>query len=114
MIVTSIRSVRTFQYMAMFGYMVFLGLPVALDAVNVVPGPARAGPALPVLHPGGLHARELSNALTEENHQFIRSGINDLKVTIVTALLTTAIGLPAAYVFARRKGMITRVGPAGS
>jgi ABC-type glycerol-3-phosphate transport system permease component len=28
----------------------------------------------------------------------------------VTALLTTAIGLPAAYVFARRKGIITRLG----
>ena len=29
-------------------------------------------------------------ALSEENHQFIRSGVNSLKVAVVTALLRLA------------------------
>ena len=95
--------------MALFGYVVFLGFPLLWMLSMSFKGP-RELVQLPLLHPGGLHARELPAALTEENHQFIRSGINSLKVAIVTALLTTMIGLPAAYVLARRRGVVTRVG----
>ena len=73
-------------------------------------GPRELVQLYPSFIPEDFTLENYRAALTEENHQFIRSGINSLKVAIVTALLTTMIGLPAAYVLARRKGVITRVG----
>ena len=111
MIVTSNpRRTRTFQYVAMFGYVLFLGFPLLWMLSMSFKGPRELVQLYPSFIPEDFTLENYRTALTEENHQFIRSGLNSLKVAIVTALLTTAIGLPAAYVFARRKGIITRVG----
>ena len=111
MIVTSNpRRTRTFQYLAMFGYVLFLGFPLLWMLSMSFKGPRELVQLYPSFIPEDFTLENYRLALTEENHQFVRSAINSLKVAIVTALLTTAIGLPAAYVFARRKGIITRVG----
>jgi multiple sugar transport system permease protein len=73
-------------------------------------GPRELVQLYPSLIPQDFTLENYRTALTEENHQFLRSGFNSLKVAVATALLTTIIGLPAAYVLARRKGLITRLG----
>ena len=45
--------------------------------------------------------------MTENDYELLRTAWNSLKIAIATALLTTAIGLPAAYVLARRRGVIS-------
>ena len=104
------RRARTAQYVLMFGYVVFLGFPLLWMLSMSFKGPRELVQLYPSFIPEDFTLENYRTALSEENHQFIRSGINSLKVATVTALLTTMIGLPAAYVFARRKGIITRLG----
>ena len=60
MIVTSNpRRTRTFQYLAMFGYILFLGFPLLWMLSMSFKGPRELVQLYPSLHPGGLHAREL-------------------------------------------------------
>jgi multiple sugar transport system permease protein len=104
------KRTKTFQYAALFGYVAFLGFPLLWMLSMSLKGPRELVQLYPSFIPNDFTLENYRVALTEENHQFIRSGINSLKVAIATALLTTIIGLPAAYVFARRKGVITRIG----
>jgi multiple sugar transport system permease protein len=40
----------------------------------------------------------------------VQSAVNSLKIAVATALVTTVIGLPAAYVLARQRGILTSLG----
>jgi multiple sugar transport system permease protein len=104
------KRTKSFQYLALFGYLVFLGFPLLWLLSMSLKGPRELVQLYPSFIPSDFTLENYRAALTEEDHQFIRSGINSLKVAVVTALLTTMIGLPAAYVLARRKGLITRLG----
>ena len=111
MIVTSRpKRTKSFQYLALFAYVVFLGFPLLWLLSMSLKGPRELVQLYPSFIPEDITFENYRAALTEENHQFIRSAINSLKVAVVTALLTTVIGLPAAYVLARRRGVITRLG----
>jgi multiple sugar transport system permease protein len=104
------RRARTFQYLLLLGYVVFLGFPLLWMLSMSFKGPRELVQLYPSFVPEDFTFENYRIAVTENDHQLIRSGINSLKVAIVTALLTTMIGLPAAYVLARRKGVITRLG----
>jgi multiple sugar transport system permease protein len=109
-VTTRPKRAKSFQYAVLFGYVVFLGFPLLWLLSMSLKGPRELVQLYPSFIPGDFTLENYRAALTEEDHQFIRSGINSLKVAVVTALLTTIIGLPAAYVLARRKGLITRLG----
>ena len=109
-VTTRPKRAKSFQYLALFGYLVFLGFPLLWLLSMSLKGPRELVQLYPSFIPSDFTLENYRLALTEEDHQFLRSGINSLKVAIVTALLTTMIGLPAAYVLARRKGLITRLG----
>jgi multiple sugar transport system permease protein len=104
------KRTKSFQYAVLLGYLVFLGFPLLWLLSMSLKGPRELVQLYPSFIPGDFTLENYRVALTEEDHQLIRSGINSLKVAVVTALLTTMIGLPAAYVLARRKGLITRLG----
>jgi multiple sugar transport system permease protein len=104
------RRARTAQYAALFGYLVFLGFPLLWMLSMSFKGPRELVQLYPSFIPEDFTLENYRAALTENDHELIRSGINSLKVASVTALLTVIIGLPAAYVLARRKGLITRLG----
>jgi multiple sugar transport system permease protein len=104
------RRARTTQYLLLLGYVVFLGFPLLWMLSMSFKGPRELVQLHPSFFPQDFTFENYRIAVTENDHQLIRSGINSLKVAIVTALLTVMIGLPAAYVLARRKGVITRLG----
>ena len=104
------RRARTAQYLGLFGYVVFLAFPLLWMLSMSFKGPQELVQLYPSFIPEDFTLENYRIALTEENNQFIRSAVNSLKVSVLTALLTTIIGLPAAYVLARRKGVITRLG----
>jgi multiple sugar transport system permease protein len=109
-VTTRPKRAKSFQYAALFGYVVFLGFPLLWLLSMSLKGPRELVQLYPSFIPEHLTFENYRVALTEENHQLVRSGINSLKVAVFTALLTTMIGLPAAYVLARQKGLITRLG----
>jgi len=104
------RRARAAQYLALFGYVVFLGFPLLWMLSMSLKGPRELVQLYPSFIPEDFTLENYRAALSENDHELVRSAINSLKVATVTALLTTAVGLPAAYVFARRKGVIARLG----
>ncbi len=71
----------------------------------------KSGRELVQLHPSFLPAH-LSFANYREaldTDLLVTSAVNSLKVASATALVTTLVGLPAAYVLARRPGFISRL-----
>jgi multiple sugar transport system permease protein len=102
------RLVKTGQYMALLGYMIFLAIPLLWLLSASFKDPRE----LVELHPSFIpHHPTISNytaALHEAD--LVQAGLNSLKVAVITAILTTLVGLPAAYVLARTRGWISRLG----
>jgi multiple sugar transport system permease protein len=102
------RLVRAGQYAALIGFMVFLAIPLLWLLSTSFKGPRE----LVALHPALIpHAPTLANyheALHE--HDLLQAGWNSLKVSVLTALATTLVGLPAAYALARAKGWPGKAG----
>jgi multiple sugar transport system permease protein len=102
------RAVKAAQYVLLAAFMAFLALPL-LWLLSVSFKDARE---LVELHPSFLPQNPtLENyrtAVTEAD--LVRSGWNSLKVAMGTALLTTLVGLPAAYILARTRGLVSRAG----
>ena len=104
------KRAKSFQYVVLFGYLVFLGFPLLWMLSVSFKGPRELVQLYPSFIPSDITFENYRIALTDQDHALLRSGFNSFKVAVVTALVTTMIGLPAAYVLARRKGLITRLG----
>jgi multiple sugar transport system permease protein len=102
------KTAKTFQYVALVGYMVFLAFPLLWLLSLAFKGPRE----LVALHPSLIpHAPTLDNFRQAFDQEGLLHGAwNSLKVATLTSLLTTLVGLPAAYVLARQKGLIARLG----
>ncbi len=109
-VATRPKRAKSFQYVALGFFLVFLSFPLLWMLSMSFKGPRELVQLYPSFIPGDFTLENYRTALTEDDHQLLRNGLNSLKVAIVTALITTMIGLPAAYVLARRKGLITRLG----
>lgn len=107
-VTTRPRRARTAQYAALAGYLLFLGFPLLWMLSVSFKGPRELVQLYPSFIPSDFTLENYRIALTEND--LVQSAINSFKVAVLTALLTTAIGLPAAYVLARRKGLISQLG----
>jgi len=104
------KRAKSAQYLVLFGYLVFLGFPLLWMLSVSFKGPRELVQLYPSFIPSDLTFENYRIAVTDQDHALLRSGFNSFKVAVFTALLTTMIGLPAAYVLARRRGLITRLG----
>jgi multiple sugar transport system permease protein len=102
------RAIRAGQYVLLLCYTAFLGFPLLWMLSTSFKGPQELVRLHPTLIPAAPTLENYHEALTQ--HQLIQSGLNSTKVSVATALLTTLVGLPAAYVLARRPGIFSRVG----
>jgi multiple sugar transport system permease protein len=102
------KSAKSFQYVALVLYMLFLAFPLLWMLSLAFKGPRE----LVELHPGILPKAPTLDNFRDAFDQpgFLRSAWNSFKVAILTSLLTTFVGLPAAYVLARQKGLMSRLG----
>jgi multiple sugar transport system permease protein len=107
-VTTRPRRAKSFQYVALFGYLVFLGFPLLWMLSMSFKGPRELVQLYPSFIPGDFTLENYRTALNDND--LVRSGLNSFKIAVFTALLTTMIGLPAAYVLARHKGLIARLG----
>jgi len=102
------RRAKTGQYVALLLFIVFLGFPLLWMLSVSFKGPRELVELYPSVIPGEPTLENYRIALTE--NELVQSAINSFKVALITALLTTMIGLPAAYVLARRRGLLTQIG----
>jgi multiple sugar transport system permease protein len=99
---------RTAQYGLLAVYIVFLGFPLLWMFSVSLKGPRELVELYPSLIPDEPTLENYRTAL--QDNELIDSAINSLKVATATALVTTLIGLPAAYVLARQRGVLTTLG----
>jgi multiple sugar transport system permease protein len=105
---SSPRRAKTGQYVALGLYIVFLGFPLLWMLSVSFKGPRELVELYPSFVPSEPTLGNYRTAL--EDNALVHSAVNSLKIAIATALVTTAIGLPAAYVLARQRGMLTNLG----
>ncbi len=102
------RIARTAQYVALCCYLLFLGFPLLWMLSVSCKGPRELVELHPHLIPSEFTLDNYRQAV--EQNGLLHSAWNSTKVAVLTSLLTTLVGLPAAYVLARQKGLISRVG----
>jgi multiple sugar transport system permease protein len=102
------KTTRSFQYAALIGYTLFLAFPLLWMLSVSFKGPRELVELHPHLIPSHITFANYRDAVTENG--IPHSAWNSFKVAVATALLTTLVALPAAYVLARSKGLISRLG----
>ncbi len=103
--VAPVRRTRTFarplQYLALLGYVVFLGFPLLflLSTSLKTPRQLQSGDASFI--PDSLTWSNFGNAITKAN--LVQAAGNSLYVAVLTTVIVTLLSLPAAYALARFK-----------
>jgi multiple sugar transport system permease protein len=101
------RTTRAFQYVALAGYLVFLGFPLVWMLSTSFKPPREMVEIHPTLVPHNPTFANYVEAFTEQ--ELGRAALNSLQVSLSTAVLTVLVALPASYALARFK---TRLGTA--
>jgi multiple sugar transport system permease protein len=108
------KSARTFQYGALLLYMLFLAFPLLWLLSVSFKGPRELVELHPHLIPSQWTFSNFSDALQGNigigGVTLLHAAWNSTKVASLTALLTTFVGLPAAYVLARSTGFVSKLG----
>jgi multiple sugar transport system permease protein len=102
------RKTRTAQYVALGCYLLFLGFPLLWMLSISLKGPRELVELHPHVIPADFTLDNYRQAI--EQNGLMHAAWNSLKVAVLTSILTTAVGLPAAYVLARQKGLVSRLG----
>jgi multiple sugar transport system permease protein len=98
-------ATRALQYLALAGYLVFLGFPLVWMVSTSFKQPREMVEIHPTLVP---HHPTLDNYVQAFTEQALgRAALNSLQVSLASAILTVLVALPAAYALARFK---TRIG----
>jgi len=98
-------AIRALQYLALAGYLVFLGFPLVWMLSTSFKEPREMVEIHPTLVP---HNPTLDNYVQAFTEQALgRAALNSLQVSLASAILTVLVALPAAYALARFK---TRIG----
>ena len=102
------KATRSFQYVALVLYMIFLAFPLLWMLSISFKGPRELVELHPHLIPSDPTLQNYRDAFTQNG--LLHAAWNSFKVSTLTALLTTLVALPAAYVLARQRGVISKAG----
>lgn len=102
------RKARAGQYVVLGAYLLFLGFPLLWMLSVSFKGPRELVELHPHFIPADFTLDNYRQAIEENG--LLHAAWNSTKVAVLTSLLTTLVGLPAAYVLARQKGLISRLG----
>jgi multiple sugar transport system permease protein len=102
------KATRTAQYVGLACYILFLGFPLLWMLSISLKGPQELIELHPHLIPKHITFTNYGTGI--HSYSVLHSAWNSFKVSIATSVLTTLIGVPAAYVLARQKGLISRLG----
>ena len=108
------KTARSLQYGALFLYMLFLAFPLLWLLSVSFKGPRELVELHPHLIPSEWTLANFRDALHGSigigDVTLLHAAYNSTKVALLTSLLTTFVGLPAAYVLARSRGIISKIG----
>jgi multiple sugar transport system permease protein len=101
-------AVKSAQYVALAGYMVFLGFPLFYLLMASLKTSGQLASLDVWILPRSLHWANFSEALASQG--LVRSTLNTLVVSVATTIIVTVISMPAAYAMARFRGKLRLVG----
>ena len=101
-------AVRGAQYVALVGYLIFLGFPLFYLLMASLKSSQQLASLDVWIFPRTLEWSNFSQALTSQG--LIRSTLNTLVVSLLTTAIVTVIAMPAAYAMARFRGKLRIVG----
>ena len=101
-------GVRTLQYVALAGFILFLGFPLIwLVSASIKSSQELAALDMSLL-PRQFHWDNYAVALQKQG--ILRSAFNSLVVALLTMVLVVVLSIPASYALARFKGRMRAVG----
>jgi multiple sugar transport system permease protein len=101
------RAGLALQYVILAGYLLFLAFPLLWMLSISFKNTRELFQLHPSFLPAHLSFSNYRDAL--DTSMITTSALNSFKVAAATALVTTLVGLPAAYVLARRPGFVSRL-----
>ncbi len=93
------RTSRTLQYLALAGYLIFLGFPLVWLLSTAFKPPRELVRLHPTLIPDNPTLQNFVQAFTEQ--ELGRAALNSLQVSLASAVLTVLVAMPASYALAR-------------
>jgi multiple sugar transport system permease protein len=102
------KRTKTVQYVALGGFMLFLAFPLLWLLSMSFKGERELYKLHPTLVPHSPTLDHYRVAFTENG--LMHAAFQSFKVATATALIVTMIALPAAYVLARQRGLISKLG----
>ncbi len=93
------RVVRPLQYLALIGYIVFLGFPLLWLLLTSFKTPRELNSPSPMFLPQSLDFDNFIGAIQKAD--LLSSALNSILVAAATTIIVTIISLPAAYALAR-------------
>ncbi len=99
--------VRVLQYIALVGFICFLGFPLLWLVTTAFKSPRELTTINPTLFPTQPTVDNFVAAMVHNN--LGRALLNSLVVAVSTAVITTVIALPAAYALARHRSRLRTV-----
>ncbi|WP_152363711.1 carbohydrate ABC transporter permease [Microlunatus speluncae] len=99
---------RTLQYVALAGFILFLGFPLFYLVLASLKSSAELASLDTWILPRELHWANFGEALASQG--IVRATWNTFIVSITTTVIVTAIAMPAAYAMARFRGRLRAVG----
>jgi multiple sugar transport system permease protein len=94
-------TARDAQYVALAGYLIFLGFPLLWLLSTALKGKRELGEIAPSLIPKHATLGNFSAAIHQAG--LIHAGYNSLRVAVATTVIVIVLALPAAYALARFK-----------
>jgi multiple sugar transport system permease protein len=102
------KRAKTVQYVVLAAFMLFLAFPLLWLLSMSFKGDRELYKLHPTLVPHSPTLDHYRVAFTENG--LMHAAFQSLKISIAAALITTLIALPASYVLARQRGLITKLG----
>ncbi len=97
--ITQRRVIRPLQYLALLGYIVFLGFPLLWLLVTSFKTPRELNSPTPTLLPQHWNLDNFVEAIHKA--ELVSSAFNSVTVALATTIVVTIVSLPAAYALAR-------------
>lgn len=101
------RVGRVLQYVALLGYVIFLGFPLVWLLSTAFKGPRELVRLHPTLIPAHPTVQNFVQAFTEQN--LGQAAFNSLEVSLASAVLTVLVATPAAYALTRFRSTLGTV-----
>jgi multiple sugar transport system permease protein len=101
------RTSRALQYLALLGYLIFLGFPLVWMLSTSFKPPRELVKLHPTLIPDNPTFSNYVQAFTEQ--ELGRAALNSLQVSLASAVITVLVALPASYALARFRSRLGTV-----